>query len=84
MFGVPMDGPTDMFCDNEAVYKNAPTPESQLKKKHHSISYHMSLEAVASGTCRIAKKDTKTNLSDLFTKVLTRVWREFLLNKFTY
>ena len=47
MFGVPMDGQTDMFCDNEAVYKNAPTPESQLKKKHHSISYHMSREAVA-------------------------------------
>ena len=84
MFGVPMDGPTDMFCDNEAVYKNASTPESQLKKKHHSISYHMSREAVASGACRIAKEDTETNLSDLFTKVLTRVRREFLLNKFTY
>ena len=84
MFGVPMDGPTDMFCDNEAVYKNASTPESQLKKKHHSISYHMSREAVASGACRIAKEDTETNLLDLFTKVLTRVRREFLLNKFTY
>ena len=21
MFGVPVDVPTDMFCDNEAVYK---------------------------------------------------------------
>ena len=27
MFGVPMDEPTDMFCDNEAVYKNDSTPE---------------------------------------------------------
>ena len=84
MFGVPMDGPTDRFCDNEALYKNASTPESQIKKKHHSISYHMSREAVASGACRIAKEDTETNLSDLFTMVLTRVRREFLLNKFTY
>ena len=84
MFGVLMDGPTDMVCDNEAVYKNASTPESQLKKKHHSISYHMSREAVASGACRISKKDTETNLSDLFTKVLTRVRRGFLLNTFTY
>ena len=42
MSGVPVDVPTDMFCDNEAVYKNAATPESQLKNKHHSISYHMS------------------------------------------
>ena len=76
--------PTDMFCDNEAVYKNASIPESQLRKKHHSIAYHMSREAVAGGSCRIAKEDTMTNLSDLFTKVLSRVRREFLLNKFTY
>ena len=55
MFGVPIDGSTDIFCDNEAVYKNASTPESQLSKKHHSILYHMSREAVASGACRTAK-----------------------------
>ena len=30
MFGVPVDGPTDMFCDNKAVYKNSSTPESAL------------------------------------------------------
>ena len=70
MFGVPIDGYTDIFCDNEAVYKNASTPEYQLRKKHHSILYHMSREAVASGACRMAKEDTETNLSDLFTKVL--------------
>ena len=23
MFGVPIEGPTDLFCDNEAVYKNS-------------------------------------------------------------
>ena len=55
MFGVPIDGTTDIFCDNEAVYKNASTPEYQLRKKHHSISYHMSMEAVDSGACRMAK-----------------------------
>ena len=55
MFGVPIDRYTDIFCDNEAVYKNASTPESQLRKKHHSISYHMSREATASGACSMAK-----------------------------
>ena len=49
MFGVPIDGSTDMFCDNEAVYKNAYMPKSKLRKKHHIISYHMSRESVASG-----------------------------------
>ena len=84
MFGVPLDGPTDMFCNNEAVYKNASTLESQLKKKHHSISHHMSQYTVASGVCPIAKEENDTNLAYLFTRVLTRVRREFLLNKFMY
>ena len=55
MFGVPIDVYTDILCDNEALYKNAPTPESQLRKKHHNISYNMSREAVSSGACRMKK-----------------------------
>ena len=70
--------------DIEAVYKNASTPESKLRKKHHSISYHMTRKAVASGACHIAKEDTLTNLADLFTKVLPKPRREYILNKFTY
>ena len=41
MFGVSIDGSTGIFCGNEAVYKNTSTPEYQLRKKHHGISYHM-------------------------------------------
>ena len=84
MFGVPIDGLTDIFCDNEAVYKNASMPESQIRKKHHSIATNMSRESVTSGSSRIAKEDIETNLADLFTKVLPRPRRELLLNKFTY
>jgi Reverse transcriptase (RNA-dependent DNA polymerase) len=84
MFGVPIDGPTNIFCDNEAVYKNTSLPESTLKKKHHSIAYHRCREAVAAGTVRVAKEGTKTNLSDLFTKLLPQPRREELLDKFTY
>ena len=84
MFGVPMDGSTDIFCGNESVYKNTSTPESQIRKKQNSILYHISREAVASGACRMAKNDTKTNLSDLFTKVLPQPRTELLLNSFVY
>ena len=84
MFGVPIEGPTNIFCDNEAVTKNCGIPESTLRKKHHSIAYHRNREAVAAGTCRIAKEDTATNLADLFTKVLSQIRREELLDKFTY
>jgi Reverse transcriptase (RNA-dependent DNA polymerase) len=84
MFGVPIEGPSNVFCDNEAVYKNTSLPESTLKKKHHSIAYHRCREAVAAGTIRVAKEGTKTNLSDLFTKLLPQPRREELLDKFTY
>ena len=84
MFGVPIDGPADIFCDNEAVTKNCSTPESTLKKKHHSIAYHRNREAVAAGTVWIAKEPTETNLADIFTKPLPRLRREALLDKFMY
>jgi hypothetical protein len=85
MFGVPIDGPTNVFCNNDAVCKNTMLPDSTLKKKHHSIAYHRCREAVAAGTVRITKdEDTKTNLSDLFTKILPQIRREDLLDKFTY
>ena len=84
MFGVPIEGPTNVFCDNESVVKNCSTPESTLKKKHHAISYHRNREAVAAGTVRITKEPTKTNLADVFTKVLGRIERTTKFDKFMY
>jgi hypothetical protein len=84
MFGIPVEGPADLFCDNESVFKNVSIPESVLSKKQHSISYHAAREAVAAKVVRITKEDTKTNLSDLFTKMLGRVKRNELLDAFMY
>ena len=84
MFGVPIDGATNVFCDNEAVYKNTVMPEFVLRKKHHSIAYHRCREAVAAKTIRVAKQGTTKNLADVFTKVMTVARRMFLLERFTY
>ena len=84
MFGIPIDGPASVFCDNEAVYKNTVMPESVLRKKHHSIAYHRCREAVAAKTIQVAKEGTDTNLADLFTKLMTSTRRSFLLERFTY
>ncbi len=84
MFGIPIEGPTDIFCDNEAVTKNCGIPESTLKKKHHSIAYHRNREAVAAGTVRIAKEPTETNLADVFTKLMAAVKRDGLFDMFMY
>ena len=84
MFGVPIEGPTNIYCDNEAECRNCSTPKSTLKKKHHSIAYHRNHEAVADGECRITKEATKTNLNNLFTNILSQVQHELLMYRFTY
>ena len=84
MFGVPLEGPTNIFCDKESVFKNTSIPDSTLKKKHTSICYHQSREVVAGGMVRIEKEGTTMNLSDLFTKPLPEPRRMFLLDQFTY
>ena len=84
MFGAPIDGKNKIYSDNKAVYKNCSITESTLRKKHHIIAYHINREAVAAGTCWISKEDLKTNLSDLFIKILSIIVREELLDRFMY
>lgn len=69
-FGVTVDGPCNVFCDNNGVVLNTTNPDSKLTKKHASINYHRVCEAIAAGTIRVAKEDTKTNLADCLTKLL--------------
>lgn len=71
MMGIPIDGATDVFCDNESVVKNSSRPESVLKKKHNAIAYHLCREAQAAGIIRIAWENGEYNLADLFTKPLS-------------
>ena len=78
MFGVPIDGPADVFCDNAGVVKNTSVLESTLKKKHNSTNCHAVREAVAAETLRIGKEDGSTNLADLLTKLQTAVKRKEL------
>jgi hypothetical protein len=70
MFGVPIEGPANVFCDNHGVVKNTSMPESTLTKKHNAINYHVVREAVAAGILRVGKEDGEMNLADLLTKVI--------------
>ena len=71
MFGIPIDGPANVFCDNRGVVKNASIPEWTSMKKHNAINYHAVREAAAAGILHVAKEDGKTNLADLLMKVLS-------------
>ena len=84
MFGIPIDGAADVFCDNQGVVKNTSLPESVLSKKHNAINYHAVREAVAAGIMRVAKEDGETNLADLLTKSLNLLKWKRLLGCMTY
>ena len=70
MLGIPLEGPTNGFCDNESVVKNATIPESRLSKKHNAIAYHEVRESCACNSIRICHEPGKKNLSDVLTKFL--------------
>ena len=71
MFGILIDGPANVFCDNRGVVRNASIPESTLMKKHNAINYHAVQEAAAAGIIRVGKEDGETNVADLLMKVLS-------------
>ena len=84
MFGVPLDGPTDIFCDNNSVVLNSSNVESKLNKKNNSLAYHYTRWSVAAEIIRVAWIDGKENLADVFTKILPIIVREYLFGNWTY
>ena len=44
-FGVQMDGPPSIFCDNKLVVTNASVIASMLNKRHNAIFYHQVRES---------------------------------------
>jgi hypothetical protein len=70
MMGIPLNGPTSVFCDNQSVVKNTTAPESVLKKRHNAIAYHHAREAQAAGIIRVAWENGETQIADLLTKLM--------------
>jgi hypothetical protein len=80
MFGIPIDGPTNVLGDNESVVNSASKVEARLHKKHNAICFHTVREAVAAGWVRVGWEPTESNVADLFTKPLDTPQRRKLLN----
>ena len=73
MMGIPLDGPANVFCDNNSVVTNSSYPESTLKKKHISICYHLVREACAAGQIRVTYEKSEFNLADVITKIMSGI-----------
>ena len=84
MFGIPIEEPASVLCDNQAVVRNTTMPESTLKRKHNLIAYHKNQECVDAGTAIVGKVDTDDNVADLGTKVLPLTKQKRLLEMLTW
>ena len=71
MFGVPIEGPSNTFCDNSSVVTNSMQPAYTLKKKHNAIAYHKVREAIAAKIICLAWVQSSKNLADML-KTITR------------
>ena len=67
-FGIPINGPATVLCDNKSVVTNSSIPASVLNKRHNAICYHRVREAHAAQIIRVAWIPGEMNLSDLLTK----------------
>jgi hypothetical protein len=70
MMGIPVEGHTYVYGDNQSVLVNSSMPHSTLKKKSNSIAFHFVREGTARDEWRVAYINTHDNPSDMLTKPL--------------
>ena len=81
-FGIRLEGPTEVFCDNKSVVTNSSVPSSVLNKRHNAICYHRVREAQASNTLRVGWIPGDMNVADLLTKTtMTANLKHALVNQ---
>ena len=66
--GVPIEGPSYVFGDNETVVNTASVPHSRLQKRHNALSYHRVRAAIAAGFIRMYHIAGATNPADILSK----------------
>ena len=70
MMGIPCEDPMFIYSDNQLVLANTTIPDSTLKKKSQSITYHFVREGTARDKWRTTYVNTHENEADLLTKQL--------------
>jgi hypothetical protein len=77
MMGIPIDGPSWMFRDNQSLITSSTIPESTLNKRQNALF-------IAANITYFIRVEGKYNPSDLLTKILS--WTNFwpLINLFFF
>jgi hypothetical protein len=66
--GVPVNGKSYMFGDNQAVVTNSSIPHSSLNKRHNALAYHRVREMIAAKVLGYYWIDGKHNPADIVSK----------------
>jgi hypothetical protein len=66
--GIPIQGPSMVFGDNEAVVNSSSIPHQKLTKRHHALAYHFTREAIAAKMMKYNHIDGKRNPADILSK----------------
>ena len=67
-FGIPVEGHTEVFCDNMSVVKNSSITTSALNKRHIAIGYRRVRDDQAAGILWVGWIPRELKLADLFKK----------------
>ena len=70
MMGIPINGKSWLFGENQSVITSSTIPKSTLNKRHNALSYHRVRECIAMGIINLLHVDGKNNPSDVLTKFL--------------
>ena len=66
--GVPIQGRSYMFGDNESVVNSSSRPDAKLHKRHTALSFHRVREAIASNMIAFLFIDGSKNPADILSK----------------
>jgi Reverse transcriptase (RNA-dependent DNA polymerase) len=66
--GVPLEGKSLLFGDNNSVIISSTLPHSSLKKRHNALSYHRIRECIAAKIFGFYKISGKLNPADIVSK----------------
>ena len=67
-FGLRLDGPDSIFCDNKSVVTKSSVPTSRLNRCHNEIYYHQVRESQAVVKIHAGWFPGESNPADLLTK----------------
>jgi hypothetical protein len=66
--GVPIQGKSVLFGDNQSVIISSTEPQSPINKRHNALSYHRVREAIAAGIVDFRKILGAENVADVLSK----------------